>query len=103
MQIRLTYNYWRKGGYEIGSEDYRWPIVRRQVPKIAFHILNWTFISFMQSILLFLIAAPAYTLLLATQFEPELSSADLAFTAIELGLILTEWFADQQQWSQLKP
>lgn len=23
-QIRLTYNYWRKGGYEIGSEDYRW-------------------------------------------------------------------------------
>jgi steroid 5-alpha reductase family enzyme len=97
--IRLTYNYWRKGGYEIGSEDYRWPIVRRQVPKIAFHILNWTFISFMQSILLFLIAAPAYGLLLATQFEPELSSADLAFTAVELGLILTEWFADQQQWN----
>lgn len=21
---RLTFNYWRKGGYEVGSEDYRW-------------------------------------------------------------------------------
>lgn len=24
LQIRLTFNYWRKGGYQIGSEDYRW-------------------------------------------------------------------------------
>lgn len=23
-QIRLTYNYWRRGGYQVGSEDYRW-------------------------------------------------------------------------------
>lgn len=22
--IRLTFNYWRKGGYTVGSEDYRW-------------------------------------------------------------------------------
>jgi steroid 5-alpha reductase family enzyme len=22
--MRLTYNYWRRGGYSIGSEDYRW-------------------------------------------------------------------------------
>jgi steroid 5-alpha reductase family enzyme len=36
-QIRLTYNYWRKGGYEIGSEDYRW-----LVPEPWQHIsLNW--------------------------------------------------------------
>jgi steroid 5-alpha reductase family enzyme len=24
VQLRLTFNYWRKGGYSIGSEDYRW-------------------------------------------------------------------------------
>lgn len=24
LQVRLTFNYWRKGGYQIGSEDYRW-------------------------------------------------------------------------------
>lgn len=22
--IRLTFNYWRRGGYNVGSEDYRW-------------------------------------------------------------------------------
>lgn len=26
MQIRLTFNYWRKGGYNVGSEDYRWSV-----------------------------------------------------------------------------
>jgi len=68
------------------------------VPKFAFHVLNWTFISFIQSILLFLIAAPVYSILLATKFEPGLTSADVAYVAVELGLILTEWRADQQQW-----
>lgn len=24
FEIRLTSNYWRKGGYTVGSEDYRW-------------------------------------------------------------------------------
>ncbi|KAL8303724.1 hypothetical protein RB597_004869 [Gaeumannomyces tritici] len=118
---RLTYNYARKGGYSIGSEDYRWyvrfppctvtrylptnpsaqhtrDIIRGNIPAWAFHVLNATFISFMQSILLFLIAAPVYPVLLAIQFEPGVSSADVAFVAMQLGLVLVEWFADQQQW-----
>ncbi|CCC05952.1 hypothetical protein SMACR_00167 [Sordaria macrospora] len=95
---RLTYNYWRKGGYGIGHEDYRWQIVRDMLPKWAFHILNWTFISFIQSVLLYMFASPVYVLLLATQFEPELSTADIGFTVMELGLILTEFIADHQQW-----
>ncbi len=68
------------------------------MPKIVFHIFNWTFISFIQSILLFSLAAPSYAVLLASKFEPGLSSADFAFVSIELGLVLIEWFADQQQW-----
>ncbi|KAL2128046.1 hypothetical protein VTI74DRAFT_9793 [Chaetomium olivicolor] len=96
---RLTFNYWRKGGYQVGHEDYRWEIVRKQVPKAVFHLFNWTFISFVQSILLFLIAAPVYTILLASTVEPNLSSADLASVAVELGLILTEYLADEQQWA----
>ncbi|EDN08820.1 conserved hypothetical protein [Histoplasma mississippiense (nom. inval.)] len=24
--LRLTFNYWRRGGYSVGSEDYRWAI-----------------------------------------------------------------------------
>ncbi|GAB1320612.1 Steroid 5-alpha reductase C-terminal domain-containing protein [Madurella fahalii] len=96
--IRLTFNYWRKGGYSVGHEDYRWEIIRGQMPKAAFHVFNWTFISFMQSILLFLIAAPVYIILLASRIEPGITSADVAYMAIELGLVLTEYIADHQQW-----
>ncbi|KAL1843422.1 hypothetical protein VTJ49DRAFT_1772 [Mycothermus thermophilus] len=97
--IRLTYNYWRKGGYQKGHEDYRWEIVRGQVPKFAFHVLNWTFISFMQSILLFLITAPVYTILLASTIEPNLTSADIAAVATQFGMLLIEYIADEQQWA----
>lgn len=95
---RLTFNYWRKGGYQKGSEDYRWEIIRGKVPPALFFVFNVTFISFIQSILLSLLAAPTYVILLTTQFEPEVTTADLAYFAIELLLILSEWFSDQQQW-----
>ena len=33
--LRLTYNFWRKGGYTSGSgEDYRWIYIRKKYPKI---------------------------------------------------------------------
>jgi len=69
----------------------------------VFHVFNWTFISFIQSILLFLIAAPVYTVLLASTIEPKLTSADVAYMAVELGLVLTEYIADGQQWSKFGP
>lgn len=34
LQIRLTFNYWRKGGYQIGSEDYRWYV--KLIPRSLF-------------------------------------------------------------------
>lgn len=68
-----------------------------------FHLFNWTFISFIQSILLFLIAAPVYVILLASTIEPDVGSADIAFLAIELGLVLTEYLADHQQWGMADP
>ncbi|KAI1374547.1 DUF1295-domain-containing protein [Hypoxylon crocopeplum] len=95
---RLTFNYVRKGGYNIGSEDYRWAIVRSKVHPVLFFLFNVTFISFIQSILLFLLAAPTYIILLSSSFEREITAADLGFTALQLGLILSEWFGDQQQW-----
>lgn len=73
-------------------------IVRKNIPAWLFHLFNLTFISFIQSILLFLIAAPAYPLLLSSQFESELSTADMAYVVMELSLVLSEWFSDQQQW-----
>ncbi|KAG6148324.1 hypothetical protein E4U24_005777 [Claviceps purpurea] len=96
--IRLTYNYWRRGGYQVGSEDYRWEIVKSKIPGIIFFFFNVTFISTIQSVLLFAISGvPAYTILLASRFEPEPRLADYVYLAVQLGLVLSEWVSDGQQ------
>lgn len=48
--LRLTFNYWRKGGYQIGSEDYRWNIVKDYIGSAGMFILNVTFISLGQNV-----------------------------------------------------
>jgi steroid 5-alpha reductase family enzyme len=47
---RLTFNYWRKGGYSIGSEDYRWLIVKSKVGPVVMFFFNVTFIALIQSV-----------------------------------------------------
>lgn len=47
---RLTFNYWRKGGYTIGSEDYRWNIVKDYIGGPAMFVMNVVFISFYQNV-----------------------------------------------------
>lgn len=56
-KTRLTFNYWRKGGYSVGSEDYRWEIVKSKVPALAFFLFNVSFISTIQSVSVALIVA----------------------------------------------
>lgn len=46
--IRLTYNYWRKGGYNIGSEDYRWELIKKFIGPFAFFVLHIVFIASVQ-------------------------------------------------------
>ena len=42
---------------------------------------------------------PTYVILLVSQLLPEESSiADIVFTRVLIGLVLVEFFADQQQW-----
>lgn len=43
--LRLTFNYWRRGGYQIGSEDYRWLIIKDKIGSLGFVVLNLIFIS----------------------------------------------------------
>ncbi|RFU78937.1 hypothetical protein TARUN_3291 [Trichoderma arundinaceum] len=98
--IRLTYNYWRRGGYNIGSEDYRWMIVKAKLHPIIWFIFNVTFISFFQSILLYLFSCvPAYVILLSSQFEPRIQPVDLVFFGVEILLVFSEWISDGQQWT----
>ncbi|KAI9367431.1 hypothetical protein BJX61DRAFT_547485 [Aspergillus egyptiacus] len=99
--IRLTYNYWRKGGYSIGSEDYRWAIVRSQVNnRFIFFLFNITFISVIQPLLLLLITTPTYNFLLLARLPggEAFELPDLIFSRLAFVFILLEHFADQQQW-----
>ncbi|PLB45699.1 putative steroid reductase [Aspergillus steynii IBT 23096] len=99
--VRLTYNYWRKGGYKIGSEDYRWEVVRSKVPnRFVFFLFNATFISLVQPLLLLLLTAPTYNFLLLSQL-PALKTfelSDLGFSRVAFFFLIIEFFADQQQW-----
>jgi steroid 5-alpha reductase family enzyme len=54
---RLTFNYWRKGGYQVGSEDYRWNIVKDYVGPIPMFIFNIVFISLAQNVSAFCVGA----------------------------------------------
>ena len=74
-------------------------IVKNAIPAWLFHILNFTFIAFFQSVLLFATAAPAYTLLLTGIIEPDLKFGDKVFAATEIGIVVFEYVADQQQWN----
>lgn len=47
---RLTYNFWRKGGYYKGGEDYRWEMVRDYLTPLQMSIFNLIFISFIQTV-----------------------------------------------------
>ncbi|KIV78660.1 hypothetical protein PV11_06288 [Exophiala sideris] len=101
---RLTYNYWRKGGYSIGSEDYRWAIVKKNVGPALFFLFNISFISFGQSFLLASITFPSYVLVLVSRLASHSSSvpsfgiADIAAATVMLGAVTTSFIADQQQW-----
>ncbi|KAL9078006.1 MAG: hypothetical protein Q9157_003066 [Trypethelium eluteriae] len=98
--LRLTFNYWRKGGYKIGVEDYRWEIIRGKVHPALFFIFNVTFIATIQSVLLFTITTPTYLLLLASRATATntLTPSDTVFVRTLMSLILLTFFADQQQW-----
>ena len=47
---RLTFNYWRRGGYQKGSEDYRWVEVQRMFGQPLFFLFNVVFIATAQSV-----------------------------------------------------
>ncbi len=93
---RLTYNFARKGGYRAGSEDYRWPVLRKRFGPVLFQLFNATFIASYQNVLLFLIALPAWAAFerRATPF----GVIDAAATAGFLVFLAGETVADEQQW-----
>ena len=93
--LRLTYNFYRKGGYRLGEEDYRWPVLRGRPPlsnPVAWQLFNVGFICGFQHLLLWLLAAPA-----AVPGGP-LNTLDALAAAAFLALFVLEALADEQQW-----
>lgn len=95
--LRLSYNFWRKGGYS-GEEDYRWPVLREIIGSDwRFTVFNLTFISTYQHLLLLAFVLPAYV-------SSECPGTpwgllDYAAMALFLGLVVLETVADEQQWN----
>ncbi len=93
---RLTFNFWRKGGYRKGGEDYRWKVLRQRIPGPLFQVFNLVFTAGYQNLLLLLIALPAWQA--ARHRGAPLSALDLAATAAFLAFLAGETLADEQQW-----
>ncbi|KAJ3008686.1 UNVERIFIED_CONTAM: hypothetical protein HDU68_002994, partial [Siphonaria sp. JEL0065] len=100
---RLTFNFWRKGGYRWKDEDYRWPALRKIITnQILWHTFSLLFISLYQNVLLLLLTVPAKTAFDAVQsgvgfveWQPLDSIATITFVT----LLILETVADQQQWN----
>ena len=91
--LRLSYNFYRKGGYGIGEEDYRWPVLRTRITNpVAWQLFNIGFICGFQHLLLWLLAAPA------SVPGGDLNALDALAAAIFLALFVLEALADEQQW-----
>mmetsp|Transcript_9025 Transcript_9025/g.13563 ORF Transcript_9025/g.13563 Transcript_9025/m.13563 type:complete len:315 (-) Transcript_9025:98-1042(-) len=97
--VRLTYNFWRRGGYGnliSHEEDYRWPILRKKMNAWTFLLFNLTFIATYQNILLMLIALPTYMVLYAE--STQISFLDILLTFLFMCLLSIETIADQQHY-----
>lgn len=97
--LRLTYNFWLKGGYGNlirHEEDHRWPVLRRLIGSPAlFALFNLTFIAGFQNLLLLLIALPVHGVLLGS---PRIEAVDWLLAAVFLLLLCLEAAADHQHW-----
>ena len=99
--LRLSYNFYRKGGYNIipwkGEEDYRWGILRQHPilqKGIRITLFNLLFISLYQHMLIFLFSTPL--LLAAQNASVNLSGLDYLAALCMLLFILLETLADNQ-------
>lgn len=80
------------------DEDYRWAVLRTQLPPWLFQVINLTFIAATQNLLLLLLGLPTYV---ASVFQPHTSlvTSDYVLTAIALTILAFEFTSDNQQFA----
>lgn len=97
--VRLTYNFWRKGGYNYADEDYRWQPLRKAItPFPVWLLFNAFFICIFQISLLYLIASPA-SIVYQAGSKIAFGSLDVFLLFLFFFLLSIESIADQQQWN----
>ena len=89
--IKLTHLGRRK------DEDYRWEILRSQMPPWLFQVFNLVFIAFMQNVILFVIAVPVQ--IAAMQQPAGLATSDYILAGLALLDVAMEFVADNQQYA----
>jgi steroid 5-alpha reductase family enzyme len=73
-------------------------VLRKSLPTWAFQILNLTFISATQNVLLLLLGFPA-AIASALQPHDELSTSDVLLAILALVILALEFIADNQQYT----
>ncbi|KAF5392196.1 hypothetical protein D9757_001522 [Collybiopsis confluens] len=102
--LRLSYNTYRRGLFSLTDEDYRWAVLRKQLPVWFFQVVNLTFISATQNVLLMGLGWPAYLAVIGVQVQGEthkvfvLTVTDYFFALWALGILLVEFTSDNQQF-----
>ena len=79
------------------DEDYRWAVLRKQIPAWLFQITNLTFIAATQNVLLLLLGLPVY--MASVQPHTPLATSDYLLAALSLVDLLFEFTADNQQYA----
>ncbi|KAI9197087.1 uncharacterized protein BJ171DRAFT_446664 [Polychytrium aggregatum] len=99
--LRLTFNFYRKGGYDWYNEDYRWSYCRRIVDNpLLWELFSFFFISVYQHLLLFGISLPSLVAYKASLLHgPAFTALDGAAAIGFAALLVFETVADQQQWN----
>jgi len=95
---RLSYNTHRRGLFNPKDEDYRWAVLRKQIPAWLFQVTNLTFIAATQNVLLLLLGLPVYTASVLQPHTP-LATSDYLLAALSLVVLLLEFTADNQQYA----
>jgi steroid 5-alpha reductase family enzyme len=94
---RMTFNFYRRGGYEKGGEDYRWGVIRTWPvfrSKAMWVLFSFGFISTFQMLLLWAQTVPLLTL--PVNAAPD--AVHYVQAAAFLTMLTVETVADQQQW-----
>jgi steroid 5-alpha reductase family enzyme len=93
--VRLTYNFFTKGGFS-GGEDYRWAVIRRWYPGWKWEVFNLIFICLFQQCAVLGFAVPAVA---AMQSDVPLGPLDAVAASLYIILVIGEATADRQMYA----